>query len=242
METPDVVSELPLSSNHSKLNGSEWFDVVHLFLLSIIPSIPLSEPPKSLSKRCTRFEPEVLLERCGICISHWDIAGLHRNEFFVGLEIVVGRQDSCTDKFLLENRHEIQKILRGVVADVVHLVWRNRKSVLAVLLLRGMSHDTDHTLHDVIDIGEVAFAVAVVEDLDGLAFSEFVGEAEIRHVGTAGWAIDRKETETCGRDIVELRIGMGHELVALLGRSVEAHRIVHLVICRIRHLLVASVN
>lgn len=105
-----------------------------------------------------------------------------------------------------------------------------------------MSHDTDNSLHDVIDIGKVAFAVAVVEDLDGLAFTEFVGEAEIRHVRTAGRTIDRKETETCGRDIVELRIGMGHELVALLGRGIEAHRIVHLVISRIRHLLVAAIN
>lgn len=160
----------------------------------------------------------------------------------MGLEIVVGRQDAGTDQFLLENRHEIQKILRRIVADVIYFVRRNRKSVLTVLLLRGMSHDTDHTLHDVIDVGKVAFAVAVVEDLDGLAFTEFVGKVEIRHVRAAGWAIDRKETQTCGRDIVELRIGMGHELIALLGRCIEAHRIVHLVICRIRHLLIAAVN
>lgn len=160
----------------------------------------------------------------------------------MGLEIVVGRQDTGTDQFLLENRHEIQKILRRVIADVIYLVRGNRKSVLPVLLLRGMLHDTHNSLHDVIDIGEVAFAVAVVEDLDSLAFTKFVGEAEIRHVWTAGRTIDRKETETCGRDIVELRIGMGHELVALLGRGIEAHRIVHLVICRIRHLLVTAVN
>lgn len=160
----------------------------------------------------------------------------------MGLEIVVGRQDAGTDQFLLENRHEVQKILRGVVADVIHLVWRNRKAVLTVLLLRGMSHDTHYSLHDVIDIGKVAFAVAVVEDLDGLAFTEFVGEAEIRHVWTAGRTIDREETETCGRDIVKLRVSMGHELVALFGRCIEAHRIVHLVIGRIRHLLIAAVN
>ena len=105
-----------------------------------------------------------------------------------------------------------------------------------------MLHDTDNTLHDIIDVGKVAFAVSVVEDLDGFAFTEFVGKAEICHVGTAGRTIDRKETETCGRDIVELRIGMGHELVALLGRSIKAHRVVHLVISRIRHLYVAAVN
>lgn len=160
----------------------------------------------------------------------------------MGLEIVVGRQDACTYQFLLENRHEVQKILWGVVAYIIYLVRRNRKAVLAVLLLWGMPHDTDHTLHDVIDVGKVAFAVSVVEDLDGLAFSEFVGEAEIRHVRTAGRTIDREESQTCGRYIVELRIGMGHEFVALLGRGIEAHRIVHLVICRIRHFLITAVN
>lgn len=160
----------------------------------------------------------------------------------MGLEIIVGRQDAGTNQFLLKNRHEIQKILRRIVADVIYLVRRNRKSVLTILLLRGMSHDTDHTLHDVIDIGKVAFAVSVVEDLDGLAFTEFVGEAEICHVGTAGRTIDRKETETCGRDIIELRVSMGHEFVTLLGRGIEAHRIVHLVISRIRHFLIAAVN
>lgn len=213
-----------------------------LFLLPIIPSIPLSEPPQPLSKRYARLEAEVLLERCGVGICDRDVAGLHRDEFLVGLEIVVRRQDAGTYEFLLKNRHEVQKILRRIVADVIYLVRRNRKTVLTVLLLRGMSHDTHNSLHDVIDIGEVAFAVAVVEDLDCLAFTEFVGEAEIRHVGAASWAIDREETETCGRDIVELRVSMGHELVALLGRGIDAHRIVHLVISRIRNLLIASVN
>ena len=34
---------------------------------------------------------------------------------------------------------------------------------------------------------------------------------------------------------------MGHQLVALLGGSVEADRVVHLVVCRIRYFLVGSV-
>ena len=35
---------------------------------------------------------------------------------------------------------------------------------------------------------------------------------------------------------------MGHQLVALLGGGVEAHGVVHLVVCRIRHLLVAAID
>ena len=42
---------------------------------------------QSLSQRCARLEAEVLLERCGVGICDRDIAGLHRDEFFVCLEI-----------------------------------------------------------------------------------------------------------------------------------------------------------
>ena len=52
--------------------------------------------------------------------------------------------------------------------------------------------------------GEVALAVAVVEDLDGLSLAEFVGESEISHIGTTCRTIDGEETESRGRDVVEL--------------------------------------
>lgn len=35
---------------------------------------------------------------------------------------------------------------------------------------------------------------------------------------------------------------MGHQLVALLGGGVEAYGVVHLVVCRIGHLLVAAID
>ena len=59
-----------------------------------------------------------------------------------------------------------------------------------------MLHNADYSFHNVIDIGEVTLAVAVVEDLDGLAFHQFVGEAKVGHVGTTCWAIDGKEAES----------------------------------------------
>lgn len=208
----------------------------------IIPSIPLREPPKSISKRCARLEAEVLLERCGVGICDRDVAWLHRDEFLVGLEIVVGRQYAGTDQFLLKNRHEVQKILRGVVADVIYLVRRNRKAVLAGLLLRGMSHDTHNSLHDVIDIGEVAFTVAVVEDLDGLPFHELVRETEICHIRTSCRAVNSEEPQSCGRYVVEFRIGVRHQFVALFRRGIEAYRIVHLVVSGVRHFLVRTIN
>lgn len=160
----------------------------------------------------------------------------------MGFKVVVLRKHSCTYKFFLQDGHEVEEVFGRVVADVVYLVRWDGESVLAVLLLGGVLHDAHHSLHNVIDIGEVAFAVAIVENLDCLAFHQLVGEAKVSHVGTAGGAIDSKEAEAGRGDVVELRVGMGHQLVALLRGGVEAHGVVHLVVCRIGHFLVAAID
>ena len=160
----------------------------------------------------------------------------------MGIEVVVLGQDTGTHKLFLQDGHEVEEVFGRVVADVIYLVRWDGQSVLTVPLLGGVLHDAYHSLHDVVDIGEVALAVAIIEYLDGLAFHQLVGEAEISHVGTAGGAIDGEEAETGRGDVVELAIGMGHQLVALLGGGVEAYGVVHLVVCRIGHLLVAAID
>ena len=160
----------------------------------------------------------------------------------MGIEVVVLGQDAGTDQLFLQDGHEVEEVFGRVVADVVHLVRGDGQSVLAILLLRSVLHDAHHSLHDIVDIGEIALAVAIVENLDGLAFHQLVGEAEVSHVGTAGRAIDGEESEAGRGDVVELAIGMGHQLVALLGGGVEAHGVVYLVVCRIGHFLVAAID
>lgn len=115
----------------------------------------------------------------------------------MSLKVVVLRQYSCTYKLFLENGDEVEEILGGVVADVIHLVGRNGKTVLAILLLGCMLHNADYSFHNVIDISKIAHAVTVVEDFDGLALDQFVGETKVGHVGTACWTIDCEEAEAC---------------------------------------------
>lgn len=160
----------------------------------------------------------------------------------MGLEVVVLGQDTGTHQLFLQDGHEVEEIFGRVVANVVYLVRWDGQSVLTVLLLGGVLHDAHHSLHNVVDIGEITLAVAIVENLDGVAFHQLVGEAEVSHVGTACRAIDSEEAKAGRRDVVELRVGMGHQLVALLRGGVEAHGVVHLVVCRIRHFLVAAVD
>lgn len=160
----------------------------------------------------------------------------------MGIEVVILGEHAGTDQLFLQDGHEVEEIFGRIVADVIYLVRWDGQSVLAVPLLGGVLHDAHHSLHDVVDIGEVALAVAIVEYLDGLAFHQLVGEAKICHVGTTGWAIDGKEAQAGRGDVVELRVGMGHQLIALLRGGVEAYGVVHLVVCRIRHLLVAAID
>jgi len=158
------------------------------------------------------------------------------------LEVVVGGEDAGADEFLLEDVDEVQQVLELAAADVVDSIRRDGKAVLADLLFRGLAHHPDDAFHDVIDIGEIAAAVAVVVDLDGLALEQFVREAEIGHIRTAGGAVDGEEAEARGRDVVQLGIAVGEELVALLGGRVQAHGIVHPVVRAERNFLVAAVD
>lgn len=210
--------------------------------LFVIPSIPLSKSSQAFSQAGIGLEAEVLFQGRRVGVGYRHVARLHGHELLVGLEVVVLGQDAGTDQLFLQDGHEVEEVFGGVVADVIYLVRRDGQSVFTVLLLGGVLHDAHHSLHNVVDIGEVALAVAIIENLDGLAFHQLVGEAEVSHVGTAGRAIDGEESEAGRGDVVELAIGMGHQLVALLGGGVEAYGVVYLVVCRIGHFLVATID
>ena len=157
-------------------------------------------------------------------------------------KVIILGKDSCTYKLFLENGYEVKKVFGRVVADIIYLVWRYRKTILAVLLLRSVLHNADYTFYDVIYKSKVAFAVAIVKNLDSLAFNKLIGETEVCHIGTTCRAINCKEAEAGRGDVVELAISMGHQLVALLRGGIEAHGVVHLVVCRIGHFLVAAID
>lgn len=137
------------------------------------------------------------------------------------LEVVIGGEHLRADEFFLEGCHEVEQVFWVVVADVVDLVRREGEAVFAVLFFGGVLHHAHDAFDDVIDKREVALALAVVENLDGLAGLELVGEAEVCHVRAASGAVDGEEAEAGARDVVELAVGVRHELVALFGGGVQ---------------------
>ena len=102
-------------------------------------------------------------------------------------------------------------------------------------------HDTDDAFHDVVDVGEVAFAVAVVEDLNGLACLQFLRCGEVEHVRAACRTVNGKEAETGGRNIVELAVAVRQKLVGLFSGRVEGDRVIDLVFNCEGHFFVAAV-
>ena len=130
----------------------------------------------------------------------------------------------------MEDLDEVKEVFWVGVADVIDFVRREGEAVFAGLFFRRFIHDANDAFDDVVDVGEVAFAIAIVEDFDGLAFDELIGEAEVGHVGATGGAIDGEEAEAGGGDVVEFGVGVSEELVALFGGGVERDGVIDFVV------------
>ena len=122
----------------------------------------------------------------------------------MGLEVIILREHSGSDEFLLKDIDKVQQVFGLPPADVVDSIRRDGQSILAGLLFRSFAHDPDDALHDVVNIREIAPTIAVIINLDGLAFQQLVRESEIGHVGASRRTVDGEKAETRGRDIVKL--------------------------------------
>lgn len=214
----------------------------HDFLNDVVALIPLGEGPQAVLERRRGLVAQIALERRGVRIGDGHVAGLHGHELLVGLEVVAGREYALLHQHALQRVDEVEKVLGVRVADVVDAVRGERQPVLSHLHLGGGVHDAPDALDDVIDVGEVAAAVAHVEDFDGVPAAQLLSEAEVGHVGPAHGAVNSEEAQPGRGDGVELGVGGGHELVGLLGGRVERHRRVDAVLLGERHLLVATVD
>ena len=170
----------------------------------IILFIPSGELPQSFPECYLRCKPEVTLQSCGIGIRRWHIPWLHGNQFLVCLEVKICRKDTSSYQFLLQNLYEVEQILRLATTYIIYCVWWDGQSVLTLLTLWSTLHHTNHTFHDVIYVGEVTTAVAVVEYLDGFALQQFVGETKVCHIWTTGRAIYREKAQARCGDVIQL--------------------------------------
>lgn len=176
----------------------------HDFLNVVVALIPLGEGPQAVLERRCGLVAQVALERRGVGVGDGHVAGLHRHELLVGLEVVVGGEHALLHQHALQRVDEVEQVLGVRVADVVDAVRGERQPVLAHLHLGRGVHYTPNALDDVVDVGEVAAAVAHVEDLDGVPAAQLLGEAKVGHVGPAHGTVHGEEAQAGRRDGVEL--------------------------------------
>src|SRR3569623_1828296 len=145
----------------------------------------------------------------------------------------------------LDVMHELHGL---VVADVVEPIGRAAaggvgRIAAPVRIRRGdFIARAHHAFDDVVDVGEVALVLAVVVDVDGLAFEDVLGELEQRHVGPAPRTVHGEEAQSRGGQAVEMAVGVRHQLVRFLGGGVEAHGVVDVVMHREGHISVRAVH
>ncbi len=123
-----------------------------------------------------------------------------------------------------------------MVADVVEAIGRRAGRRIRVfpgpggIGLRDSVQDPQHTLDDVVDVGEVSAVLPVIEDGDRLARKDGAGEFEQGHVRPAPGAVYGEEAQSRGGQSVQVAVGVGHQLVGLFAGGVQAQRVVHIVV------------
>ena len=202
----------------------------------------MGEVAETFAEGNFRGESEVALEGGGVCVGGRDVAWLHGDKFFVGFEVVVLGENTGVEEFFLKDLDEVEEAFGLPSADVINGIGRDGETILTEFALRCTFHDTEDALDDVINIGEVAAAITVVEDLDGIAFEEFISEAEVCHIGTTSRTVNGEEAETRGGDIVEFAVAVSKEFVALLGCCIETDGVVYPIVGAERYFLVAAVD
>ena len=217
--------------------GREPADIVTPLDVVEIP-IPIDETANSGLDRDRRPKADMLRKVIDIGAGLGDIARLHGQEFargplaeafFQHLDIAPERNGSA-------------------IADIEQPIGREAGG--AVRRFAGPGRiglgdfvEAPHDAFDnVVDIGEVPFVMAVVEDLDRSAFEDVLGEQEQRHVRPPPGAIDGEEAEAGGRQAKEAAVGVRHQLVRLLGGRIERERMVDIVVHGKRHRGVGAVD
>ena len=128
----------------------------------------------------------------------------------------------------LDIMHELDRL---VVPDIIETkrgiaggrIRRRRRPAIG-RSRRAVDH-AHHPFHDVVDVGEVAHHAPMVEDLDGGAFQDPLGEQKQGHVRTSPRPIDREEPQTRTRQAKQVGIAVRHELVGTLAGRVQGHRV-----------------
>ncbi len=84
--------------------------------------------------------------------------------------------------------------------------------------------------------------MAVVEHVNRLACQDLLGEDKQRHIRPAPGTVYGKEPQAGGGQVVQVAVGVGHQLVGLLGGRVQAQGVIYVVMHGERHGFVGTID
>src|SRR5665213_737122 len=128
---------------------------------ALIGHIPFHEPRDPVGDWRRRLEVNIAHEVIDIGVSGRHVARLHRHQLADGL---------LADRLLQEIDHA-RDVDRIIVADVIHAPWHGtacwigRVAGPSWIGLRGAVDKANDTFDDIVDIGEIATHLAMIEQL-----------------------------------------------------------------------------
>ena len=161
-----------------------------------------------------------------------NVARLHRHQANVG-----GSAQAS-----LNRSNQVQKLDRPLVSDVAKTHGRSGISPLRFAAFRGQGQKASNSLHHIIDEGEIALHAAEVIKLNGAAPHDSINKFKDCHIRPAPGTVDGEKSQSRRRDMKQMAVGVGQNLIALLGRRVETDRKIRRIFFSKRDLVVRPID
>ena len=151
-------------------------------------------------------------------------------------------------KRALQRLDEVQELHRIVVANVVQPIrgfTGPRRGLVGIPLRIAGSHfvaGPNHAFDDVVDVGEIAPHLPVVEHVNGTSFQNRFRKHEQRHVRTTPRAVHGEEPEPRRRQLIQMAVGVRHQLIGFFSGRVQRHGMVNILIDGKWHLGIGAVH
>ena len=175
----------------------------------IIVPVPFYEVTHSLLYLGLWTIVKLLNELRYIGESVWHVSGLHGEK----IQLCFAACDPLDQVDVGHQRHLL------LTPDVVYPPWRSAgvsrrfSSIPVGIGLSRAVEYPDHPFDDVVDIGEVSARLSMSKDVDGLSREDPLCEEEYGHVGPSPRPIDGEEAQSCGGEVEEVAVGVGHQFI-----------------------------
>ncbi len=151
---------------------------------------------------------------------------IHASLGFINVPWLHGHQanDGGSAQTSLDGANQVEKLDRPLVSNVAKTHGRWRGASLRSVGFGRQGQEANHSLHHIVDEGEIALHMAEVIKLNHAPAHDRINKSKNRHIRPPPRTIDGEKSQSCGWDMKHVAIGVGQNLIALLRRRIEADR------------------